>query len=554
MLKNPAEKYHAFTPIALKDRTWPDKTITAPPIWCSSDLRDGNQALIEPMDSQRKKNLFQVLTTIGFKEIEVSFPSASQTDFQFVRDLIEEKLIPDDVWIQVLVQAREDLIVRTFEAVKGAKKVIVHFYNATSPVFREVVFKNDKAATVELAVKAATVVRDLAAKEPGTNWRFEYSPETFSFTELDFSLMICNAVLDVWKPTPTTKAILNLPATVEVATPNVYADQIEWFCRHLTRRDSVEISLHTHNDRGAAVAATELGLMAGADRVEGCLFGNGERTGNVDLITLALNLYTQGVDPGLRFADIDEIRRFYEESTQMPVHPRHPYAGDLVFTAFSGSHQDAIKKGFVHQETQALWSVPYLPIDPKDLGRSYDAVIRVNSQSGKGGISYLLEKEYGLVMPRRLQIEFSKVVQQHTDTTGKEVTAAHLYEIFQKEYIGAQTPYTYKTHHLSDDPVGSGTVRFTLEADVKGVFQCFHGVGEGPIEAIVKAVPEEVKILDYSEYSLGGSGATSQAAAFIELRLGESGPVTWGVGVDRNTVTASIKAILSGVNRAVSGQ
>ena len=553
MLKKPAEKYQAFTPISLKDRTWPDKTIAAAPIWCSSDLRDGNQALIEPMDSQKKKNLFQVLTTIGFKEIEVSFPSASQTDFQFVRDLIEEKLIPDDVWIQVLVQAREDLIVRTFEAVKGAKNVIVHFYNATSPVFREVVFKNDQAATVELAVKAATVVRDLAAQEPGTNWRFEYSPETFSFTELDFSLKICNAVLDVWKPTPSHKTILNLPATVEVSTPNVYADQIEWFCRNLKRRDSVLISLHTHNDRGAAVAATELGLMAGADRVEGCLFGNGERTGNVDLITLALNLYTQGVDPGLRFADIDEIRRFYEESTQMPVHPRHPYAGDLVFTAFSGSHQDAIKKGFVHQETQKLWNVPYLPIDPKDLGRSYDAVIRVNSQSGKGGISYLLEKEYGLVLPRRLQIEFSKVVQQHTDTTGKEVTAAHLYEIFQKEYIGAQTPYTYKTHHLSDDPVGSGTVRFTLEADVKGVFQCFHGVGEGPIEAVVKAVPEEVKILDYSEYSLGGSGASSQAAAFIELRLGDSGPATWGVGVDRNTVTASIKAILSGVNRAVSG-
>ena len=382
MLKKPAEKYQAFTPISLKDRTWPDKTIAAAPIWCSSDLRDGNQALIEPMDSQKKKNLFQVLTTIGFKEIEVSFPSASQTDFQFVRDLIEEKLIPDDVWIQVLVQAREDLIVRTFEAVKGAKNVIVHFYNATSPVFREVVFKNDQAATVELAVKAATVVRDLAAQEPGTNWRFEYSPETFSFTELDFSLKICNAVLDVWKPTPSHKTILNLPATVEVSTPNVYADQIEWFCRNLKRRDSVLISLHTHNDRGAAVAATELGLMAGADRVEGCLFGNGERTGNVDLITLALNLYTQGVDPGLRFADIDEIRRFYEESTQMPVHPRHPYAGDLVFTAFSGSHQDAIKKGFVHQETQKLWNVPYLPIDPKDLGRSYDAVIRVNSQSG----------------------------------------------------------------------------------------------------------------------------------------------------------------------------
>jgi 2-isopropylmalate synthase len=551
MLKKPADKYHPFAPVVLKDRTWPDAAITKAPTWCSSDLRDGNQALIEPMDSQRKKNLFQVLTTIGFKEIEVSFPSASQTDFQFVRDLIEEKLIPDDVWIQVLVQAREDLIVRTFEAVKGAKNVILHFYNATSPLFREVVFKNDKRATIDLAVQGAKVVRDLAAKQPETNWRFEYSPETFSFTELEFSLEICNAVLDVWNPTPKHKTILNLPATVEVSTPNVYADQIEWFCRHLTRRDSVEISLHTHNDRGSAVAATELGLMAGGDRVEGCLFGNGERTGNVDLITVALNLYTQGIDPGLRFADIDEIRRFYEESTQMPVHPRHPYAGDLVFTAFSGSHQDAIKKGFVQQETTKVWNVPYLPVDPKDLGRSYDAVIRVNSQSGKGGISYLLEREYGLSMPRRLQIEFSKVVQQHTDTTGKEVTAAHLYEIFRQEYLEATTPYAYKSHHLSDDPVGSGTVRFTLEADVKGAFQSFHGVGDGPIEAVVKSLPDEIKILDYSEYSLGGSGAASQAAAFIELRLGENGPVTWGVGVDRNTVTASIKAILSGVNRAL---
>ena len=552
MLKQPAHKYHAFAPVALKDRTWPDATITKAPVWCSSDLRDGNQALIEPMDSQRKKNLFQVLTTIGFKEIEVSFPSASQTDFQFVRDLIEEKLIPDDVWIQVLVQAREDLIVRTFEAVQGAKNVILHFYNATSPLFREVVFKNDKKATVDLAVQAARVVRDLATQHPETNWRFEYSPETFSFTELEFSLEACNAVLDVWKPTPAHKVILNLPATVEVSTPNVYADQIEWFCRHLGRRNSVEISLHTHNDRGTGVAATELGLMAGGDRVEGCLFGNGERTGNVDLITLALNLYTQGIDPGLRFADIDEIRRFYEESTQMPVHPRHPYAGDLVFTAFSGSHQDAIKKGFAQQETEKVWNVPYLPIDPKDLGRSYDAVIRVNSQSGKGGISYLLEREYGLSMPRRLQIEFSKVVQQHTDTTGKEVTAAHLYEIFRREYLEVTTPYAYKTHHLSDDPAGNDTVRFTLEADVNGVFRSFHAVGDGPIEAAVKALPEEVKFLDYSEYSLGGSGAASQAAAFIELRLGENGPVTWGVGVDRNTVTASIKAILSGVNRALS--
>jgi len=553
MLKNPAAKYASFPVIGLKDRTWPDQVLTKAPVWCSSDLRDGNQALIEPMDSQRKKNLFQVLTSIGFQEIEVAFPSASQTDFQFVRDLIEQNLIPDDVWIQVLVQAREDLITRTFEAVKGAKNVIVHFYNATSPLFRQVVFKNDQAATVELAVKAATLIRDHAARHPETNWRFEYSPETFSATELPFAVEICDAVVAVWNPTPKNPVILNLPATVEVSTPNVYADQIEWFGRHVKRRDSVLISLHTHNDRGCAVAATELGLMAGADRVEGCLFGNGERTGNVDLITLALNLYTQGVDPGLRFADIDEIRRFYEESTQMPVHPRHPYAGDLVFTAFSGSHQDAIKKGFAHQEKQTLWNVPYLPLDPKDLGRSYDAVIRVNSQSGKGGISYLLEKEYGLVLPRRLSIEFSKVVQAHTDTTGKEVTASMLYEIFTQEYLQAQSPYTYKSHHMSDDPVGSGTVRFTLEADVKGVFQCFHGVGEGPIEAVVKSVPEEVKLLDYSEYSLGGSGAASQAAAFIELRLGESGPVVWGVGVDRNTVTASIKAILSGVNRALAG-
>ncbi len=551
MLKSPAEKYRPFALPVLKNRTWPDQAITQAPIWCSSDLRDGNQALIEPMDSQRKKNLFQVLTSIGFKEIEVAFPSASQTDFQFVRDLIEEKLIPDDVWIQVLVQAREDLIVRTFEAVKGAKNVIVHFYNATSPLFMDVVFKNDKAATIEMAVKAAVLIRDHAARQPQTNWRFQYSPENFSATELPFAVEICEAVLAVWKPTPDHKAILNLPATVEVSTPNVYADQIEWFCRNLKGRENVLISLHTHNDRGSAVAASELGLMAGGDRVEGCLFGNGERTGNVDLITLALNLYTQGIDPGLRFADVDEIRRFYEDSTQMPVHPRHPYAGDLVFTAFSGSHQDAIKKGFNHQETQKVWNVPYLPIDPKDLGRSYDAVIRVNSQSGKGGISYLLEKEYGLVLPRRLQIEFSKAVQAHTDTTGKEVTAAHLYEIFTKEYLEARTPYTYQKHHLSDDPVGSGAVRFTLEADVRGVFQCFHGVGEGPIEAVVKAVPEEVRLLDYSEYSLGGSGAASQAIAFIEVRVGESGPATWGVGVDRNTVTASIKAILSGVNRAL---
>jgi 2-isopropylmalate synthase len=548
MIDQPKTKYQPFPVIGLKDRTWPDKVLSKAPIWCSSDLRDGNQALIEPMGPSKKKALFKALVDIGFKEIEVAFPSASQTDFQFVRDLIEEKLIPDDVWIQVLVQAREDLIPRTFEAVQGAKKVIVHFYNATSPLFRNVVFKMDKAGAVNLAVKAAQQILDLAAQRPETEWRFEYSPETFSSTELEFALEISSAVLNVWKPTPQKKVILNLPATIEHSTPNIYADQIEWMDRRLPYRDGVQLSLHTHNDRGCAVAATELGLMAGGDRVEGCLFGNGERTGNVDIITLALNLYTQGVDPGLRFNDIDDVRRIYEDSTQMPVHPRHPYAGDLVFTAFSGSHQDAIKKGFAHQEGQPLWNVPYLPIDPKDLGRSYDAVIRVNSQSGKGGISYLIEKDYDLVLPRRLQIEFSQVVQKYSDTTGKEVSAEQIWKIFEAEYLTVNKPYGYKTHHLSDDPVEPDHVHLTLEADVSGVPQCFHGHGEGPIEALISSLPENLRVMDFHEHALG-EGATAKAVSYIEVRLDDT--TVFGIGIDRNIITASIKAVISGLNRAL---
>ncbi len=550
MIQQPSTKYKPFPVIGLKDRKWPDQVIQKAPVWCSSDLRDGNQALIEPMNSEKKKALFQKLVAIGFKEIEVAFPSASQTDFQFVRDLIEEHLIPEDVWIQVLVQAREDLIPRTFEAVKGAKKVIVHFYNATSPIFRDVVFKTDQPGSVKLAVKAATMIAEHAAARPETEWRFEYSPETFSSTELDYALEISSAVIGVWKPTPQKKMILNLPATIEHSTPNIYADQIEWMHRHLPSRDSIILSLHTHNDRGCAVAATELGLMAGGDRVEGCLFGNGERTGNVDIVTMALNLYTQGINPGLSFDDIDDIRRVYEEATQLPVHPRHPYAGDLVFTAFSGSHQDAIKKGFTAQEGRAFWNVPYLPVDPKDLGRSYDAVIRVNSQSGKGGISYLIEKEYDLVLPRRLQIEFSQVIQKFSDTTGKEVTAEQIWKIFDTEYLSKNSPYRYVAHHLSDDPVEPDNVRLTLEAEHKGTLKNLHGKGEGPIEAVISALPENLKVMDYHEHSLG-EGTTAKAVSYIELRK-DDGPTLFGVGIDRNIITASIKAVFSALNRSLT--
>ena len=448
MLTHPATKYQAFAPINLPDRQWPSRTITQPPIWMSTDLRDGNQSLFEPMDAERKMRMFKTLCAIGFKEIEVGFPSASQTDFDFVRELIEGGHVPDDVTIEVLTPAREPLIRRTMESLVGARRAIVHVYNATSKPFRDIVFGMSKPEVVQMAVTAVNLVKQLSAEQPATEWMLQYSPEAFTATELDFALEVCNAVTAAWGATPTRKVILNLPATVEVAMPNVYADQIEWMHRHLARRDSVVLSLHPHNDRGTGVAAAELGVMAGADRVEGCLFGNGERTGNVDLVTLALNLYTQGVSPGLDFSDINAVARTAEYCTQLPIHPRHPYVGDLVFTAFSGSHQDAIKKGFAAQKPDALWNVPYMPIDPADVGRSYDSVIRINSQSGKGGIAYLLESSYGIVMPRRLQVEFSGVVQQHTDSHGGELTAADVWQLFSRTYLEVATPVRYIGHHL----------------------------------------------------------------------------------------------------------
>lgn len=442
MIKNPASKYRPFPAVPLENRQWPSRSITSAPIWMSTDLRDGNQALIEPMSPEKKLRFFEMLVKIGFKEIEVGFPSASQTDFDFVRKLVEENRIPDDVRIIVLTQSREELIRRTVESVRGAKRAIIHLYNSVAPVFRRVVFNMSQEEIIQIAVTGTQLVKDLTATMPDTEWGFEYSPESFSTTELEFSCAICDAVSNIWQPTPDNKMIVNLPSTVESSTPNVYADQIEWMDRHLARRENLIISVHPHNDRGCAIAAVELAVMVGAQRIEGCLFGNGERTGNVDIVTLAMNLYTQGVHPGLDFSDIDTVRQCVEECNQIPVHPRHPYVGDLVFTAFSGSHQDAIKKGFAQQKEDDFWQVPYLPIDPQDLGRSYDAVIRVNSQSGKGGMAYLLEQEYGLSLPRRLQIEFSRAVQKVTDATGREVAASDIYAIFQQEYLSHTTPYS----------------------------------------------------------------------------------------------------------------
>jgi 2-isopropylmalate synthase len=546
MLKNPAQKYRAFPVIDLPDRTWPSKAITQVPIWLSSDLRDGNQSLIEPMDAAKKLRFFQTLVQIGIKQIEVGFPSASQTDFDFVRTLIEDGHIPDDTTIQVLTQARDDLIIRTFESLQGAKKAIVHVYNATAPAFRRIVFNQDKAGVVKIAVNAAATIKRLAAEQPETQWTFQYSPEIFTSTELEFAVEVCDAVLDVWQPTPENKVILNLPATVEVATPNIYADQIEWFGRHISRRDSVLISLHTHNDRGTGVAATELGLMAGADRVEGCLFGNGERTGNVDLVNVALNMYTQGIDPGLDFSDIDAIRKVVEECNQLPVHPRHPYVGDLVHTAFSGSHQDAIRKGFSQQDPNGVWEVPYLPIDPADIGRSYEAVIRVNSQSGKGGITYLLEQEYGISLPRRLQIEFSQVVQKETDRLGLEMSAAKIYQLLETEYLQADAPYALKSHRLQEEN-GTSAVDVEVASDTDIVH--WRGIGRGPLEALVAALPVKLEIMDYHEHSIG-AGSNAKAAAYIEVRLEGERPLH-GVGIDENITTASIRAVFSALNRAL---
>jgi 2-isopropylmalate synthase len=549
MLQDPTQKYRPFAPIDNGARTWPDKVITAPPLWCSVDLRDGNQALIEPMDAARKRRMFDLLVRTGFKEIEVGFPAASQTDFDFVRDLIERNLIPDDVVIQVLTQARPEQIERTYESLRGAKRAIVHLYNSTSTVQRRVVFGLDRAGIINIAVQAARCVRDLAAQQPETDWYFEYSPESFTGTELDFAVEICDAVNEVWLPTPQRKVILNLPATVEMATPNIYADQIEWFGRHIAKRDSIVLSVHPHNDRGTAVAAAELAVMAGADRVEGTLFGNGERTGNVDIVTLALNLYSQGVHPGLDFANINEAARCAEYCNQLPIHPRHPYVGDLVFTAFSGSHQDAIKKGFAARRDSDIWEVPYLPIDPRDLGRTYESVIRVNSQSGKGGIAYLLERDYELTMPRRLQIEFSQVVQAVTDATGKELSSEQIWSLFGQEYLGENGTYVYGGHQLSPVREQQNVERLTLKLKCDGQGALLHGEGNGPIDAIVNALGLRFDVLSYEEHSMG-SGSDARAVAFVEITT-PARATLFGVGLHENIVTASLMAVLSAVNRAL---
>ena len=550
MLKDPSKKYRPFTQIQIPDRTWPDKIIDKAPIWLSTDLRDGNQSLIEPMDAEKKMRFFKCLVAVGLKEIEVGFPSASQTDFDFVRELIEGGHIPDDVTIQVLTQARDDLIERTFESLKGAKKAIVHYYNACAPSFRKIVFNQDKAGVKAIAVAAGTTIKRLADAAPETQWGFEYSPEVFSSTEIDFAVEVCNAVIDVFQPTPANKLILNLPATIECATPNNYADQIEWFGRHVDRRDSVLISVHTHNDRGTGVAASELAVMAGADRVEGCLFGNGERTGNVDLVTVALNMYTQGLDPQLDFSDIDGVRKVVEECNQIQVHPRHPYVGDLVHTAFSGSHQDAIRKGFAQQKSDALWEVPYLPIDPADIGRSYEAVIRVNSQSGKGGIAYLLEQEYGISLPRRMQIEFSQVVQRETDRLGLEMTAQQIHALLHSEYLQANAPYALVSHRLQEEN-GHSAVEVEVASQGQGETNLhWRGKGNGALEALVAGLPVPVEIMDYNEHAIG-AGTNAKAAAYIELRVNGERAVH-GVGIDENITTASFKALFSALNRSLS--
>ena len=558
----PIGKYAPFTPVPLPDRTWPEKTTTVAPRWCAVDLRDGNQALIDPMTPERKRRMFELLVRMGYKEIEVGFPAASQTDYDFIRQLVEEDLVPDDVTVQVLTQARDELIERTFESLRGAKQAIVHLYNSTSTLQRRVVFGQDRAGITDIAVHGAQLVRKLAEQMGDTEIRFEYSPESFTGTELEYAVEICNAVTDVWEPTTDRPTILNLPATVEMAEPTVYADQIEWMHRNLARRDAVVLSLHPHNDRGTAVAAAELGYRAGADRIEGCLFGNGERTGNVDLVTLGLNLFSQGIDPQIDFSDIDDIRRTVEYCNQLGVHERHPYGGDLVYTAFSGSHQDAINKGFAALKADAdaagktvdeiPWAVPYLPIDPKDVGRSYEAVIRVNSQSGKGGVAYIMKTENQLDLPRRLQIEFSAVVQRHTDDEGGEVTAQQMWAAFSNEYLPdsdaswGRFALTGHEHNAS----GNGRDELRVELVDRGVPVTVTGHGNGPIAAFVdalRAVDVDVRVLDYAEHALS-SGGDARAASYVECAVGER--VLWGVGIDENILTASLRAIVSAVNRA----
>ena len=549
----PIHKYRPFAPVDLPDRRWPMRVIDRAPQWCSVDLRDGNQALVEPMGPDRKRRMFDLLVKLGFKEIEVGFPSASETDFMFVRELVEHRLVPDDVTIQVLTQARPELIKRSFEAIRGARRAIMHLYNSTSTLQRRVVFALDKPGIVDIAVSGARLIRDLAATMPETEVVYQYSPESFTGTELDFAVEICEAVMDVWRPSPGKKTILNLPATVEMATPNIYADQIEWFGRNIRDRDCITLSLHPHNDRGTAVAAAELAIMAGADRVEGTLFGNGERTGNVDIMTLALNLFSQGIDPGLVIGDIDEIVRTVEHCNQLPVHPRHPYAGELVYTAFSGSHQDAIKKGFeaLAKRNDTLWEVPYLPIDPKDLGRTYEAVIRVNSQSGKGGVAYVMKTDYGLDLPRGLQIEFSKQVQEVADHTGKELASTDIWSLFEDTYL-RHDGVVLRDYNLLPEP-RAGERRIAATIAVDGNERHIEGVGNGPIAAFVDALCRDCDIalsdLDYHEDAVS-AGADAQAAAYVQIRDGGDATL-YGVGMDSDIVTASLRAVASAATRVL---
>ena len=552
MLRDPSTKYRPFPQIDLPDRQWPSKTIVKPPRWLSTDLRDGNQALIDPMDAEKKTRFFDLLCKVGLKEIEVGFPSAGATEFDFISGVVKTGRIPDDVAIQVLTQSRRDLIETSFASLVGAKTAIVHLYNAVSPAWRKIVFGMDRAQVKQIAVDGAKVLRDEAAKQPSVRWQFEYSPETFSTAELDFSLEVCEAVMDVLMPTPDNPIIFNLPATVECATPNIYADQIEWFGRHIRNRDSVAISLHTHNDRGTGVAAAELGMMEGADRVEGCLLGKGERTGNCDLVTVALNMYTQGVDPKLDLSDIDGVVNTVNYCTNIPVHPRTPYAGDLVFTAFSGSHQDAIKKGFAAQEAKndTLWEVPYLPIDPADLGRSYEAVIRVNSQSGKGGVAWVIEQDKGLKLPKRLQADFSRHVQAYADETSRELNAADIWGLFERTYM----PQADDRVELRDyeESGASGQRVFIGRVAIDGEERSISGRGNGLISGVIAAIAEStgptLDVVDYNEHAIG-HGADAQAAAYVECRTAE-GKTVFGVGMDTDIATASVRAVLSAANRA----
>ncbi|NEW29984.1 2-isopropylmalate synthase [Nocardia cyriacigeorgica] len=560
----PTFRYRPFAeevePITLPDRTWPDKVIDRAPAWCAVDLRDGNQALIDPMSPARKRRMFDLLVRMGYKEIEVGFPSASQTDFDFVREIITDGAIPDDVTIQVLTQCRPELIERTFEACSGAPNVIVHFYNSTSILQRRVVFRADREAVKKIATDAAKLCLETERKHPDTNWRYEYSPESYTGTELEYAKEVCDAVSEIIAPTPEKPLIINLPATVEMATPNVYADSIEWMHRNLARRDAIVLSLHPHNDRGTAVAAAELGYQAGADRIEGCLFGNGERTGNVCLVTLGMNLFSRGIDPQINFSDIDEIRRTVEYCNQLPVHERHPYGGDLVYTAFSGSHQDAINKGLDAMKVTAdsagadvddiTWEVPYLPIDPKDVGRTYEAVIRVNSQSGKGGVAYIMKTDHGLALPRRLQIEFSQAIQQITDGEGGEVTPKEMWDVFATEYLNPVRPLERIKQKVTASETDGGTDTITATVKVDGVEQEITGTGNGPLAAFVDAIATvgfDVQVLDYSEHAMS-AGDDAQAAAYVECAIGDK--TVWGVGIATSITTASLRAVVSAVNRA----